>query len=144
MVVGDNNIAPYKKWASGKGVERQIMFTGPIRNIEQYYGASDIFVFPTHYDAFGNVCLEAMACGLPVITSHTCGASELIQDGKNGLIISANDPRELANKISSLEPVSRRLEIGENAADTAGHYTMQNHMTRIQSLYDRVIDEKSS
>ena len=144
MAVGDDNSTPYIKWAGRSGIGGQILFTGPQRNIEKYFGASDIFVFPTKYDAFGNACLEAMACGLPVIASQTCGASELIRDGENGFIISADAPEGLADRIAALEPLSRRVEIGRNAAVTAGRYTVQKHLAEIQILYERVINGRFS
>ena len=54
--------------------------------MESYYGAADLAVLPTMYDPFSNVCLEAMACGLPVVTTAENGASELIHPGENGFV----------------------------------------------------------
>jgi UDP-glucose:(heptosyl)LPS alpha-1,3-glucosyltransferase len=144
MAVGDDNNTPYIKWAARSGIGEQILFTGPQRNIERYFGAADIFVFPTNYDAFGSACLEAMACGLPVIASRTCGASELIRDGENGFIISADAPEGLADRIAALQPVSRRVGIGRKAAETAARYTVQKHLAEIQILYERVINGRFS
>ena len=52
--------------------------------VERYYAAADVFVFPTPYDAFGMVLTEAMACGLPVITTTAAGAAELVAHGQIG------------------------------------------------------------
>lgn len=138
LVVGNDNAAPYLRWATGKGIHGQIVFTGPQRNVENYYGAADIFVLPSHYDVFGNVCLEAMACGLPVIVSQTCGASELIRDGEDGFIVPNGNARLLADKIARLQSADQRARVGEKALKTAISYSMQRHMDRILMLYETV------
>jgi len=66
---------------------QNIAFLGPQKNTLPFYQMSDIFILPTYYDPFANTTLEALACGLPVITSIYNGAHEIIQDGKEGFTI---------------------------------------------------------
>ncbi len=142
LVVGDGRISPYQKKAGKYRIENQVSFLGHRPKIERYFGAADIFVFPSHYDAFGNVCLEAMACGLPVIVSGKCGASELIQNGKDGIILEKNRVAYLAESISMLEDRSLRNDIGNYAAVTAAQYTMEKHLTELLELYAYVMQMK--
>ncbi|MGE0085384.1 MAG: glycosyltransferase family 4 protein [Desulfococcaceae bacterium] len=143
MVVGSGSIGPYQKKAVKYGIERQVGFLGHRPQIERYFGAADIFVFPSHYDAFGNVCLEAMACGLPVIVSNTCGAAELIQNGKDGFVPEKNRPAQIAEIIYRLEDTYLRSEIGDHAAVTAAQYTLERYMAELLKLYEHVIHMKS-
>ncbi|MBI4712954.1 MAG: glycosyltransferase family 4 protein [Planctomycetes bacterium] len=103
LVVGNGNIAKYTGFARRLGVAEQVVFAGPQDRIEQYYAASDIFLFPTLYEPFGTVCLEAMASGLPVVTSRSCGASEIMTDSLDSFVV--DDPRDvraLAQKVGFL------------------------------------------
>lgn len=82
------------------GVRARVHFIGPQEDVRPWYGASDCFVLPTLYDPFPNAALEALACGLPVITTSACGAAELLEHGCNGYV--CQDPlsvEELASCI---------------------------------------------
>jgi UDP-glucose:(heptosyl)LPS alpha-1,3-glucosyltransferase len=136
MVIGSDDPKPYMKRASEDRIDRRIQFLGPRENIEIYYAAGDIFVLPTLYDAFANVCLEAMACGLPVITTRLNGAADLIDNGKKSFILETRRPEELAERIAALGSFSQIAGMGENAAVTARAFTMEKHLAEILSLYN--------
>ncbi|GBE04404.1 lipopolysaccharide core biosynthesis protein RfaG [bacterium BMS3Abin10] len=92
----------YAEEAKKLGIDKDIIFRGAEKKIEDLYAISDIFVLPTIYDPFSNAVLEAMASGLPVVTTSSNGASELIDNGKQGFVI--QDPLDsgmLAEKISA-------------------------------------------
>lgn len=93
IAAGRGNNKRYGNIAEKCNIKNRIIFTGPVNEPEKYYGASDIFVLPTYYDPCANVCLEALKCGLPVITTIMNGASEFITDGKNGFKI--EDPKDI-------------------------------------------------
>jgi UDP-glucose:(heptosyl)LPS alpha-1,3-glucosyltransferase len=139
MVLGSDKTSPYEDFVKRNGLEGQVLFLGPQRNPEMFYGASDVFVLPTRYDAFANVCLEAMASGLPVITSVNNGAVDLIQDGTNGWVVQSRDPQELARRISDLASGEVRHRIGMSAAQTAEAYSPERHMSEVLNLYDRIL-----
>lgn len=86
-VVGADKPGPYRDLARQLGVDRDIDFAGPTSEIQKAYQTSDLFVFPSLYDPFANVVLEALACGLPALTTTTNGSSEIISEGENGYII---------------------------------------------------------
>lgn len=138
FVIGADNHRTYLRWAINNSLGDQVLFLGPKRNIEKYYAASDIFVLPTLYDAFANVCLEAMACGLPVITSDSNGAADLIRDNENGFILKTQKADELSARIKALGPLSERSRMGDNAAAKAACFTMEKHLSEVLKLYGRV------
>lgn len=139
MVVGSDSAKPYQRFAAENGLDKQVLFLGPQDNIERYYAAADIFVLPTTYDAFSNVCLEAMACGLPVITTINNGASESIKEGKDGFILKRREPDELAKRISELKSFpSLMASMGVLAAKKAKNYTVEKHVASVLELYERV------
>lgn len=139
MVVGSDSTKPYQRFAVENRLDKQVLFLGPQDNIERYYAAADIFVFPTSYDAFSNVCLEAMACGLPVITTTNNGASESIKEGEDGFILKTREPDELAKRIDELRSFpSLMTSMGKLAAEKAKNYTVEKHVSSVLELYERV------
>ena len=76
---------PYRALAAAHNVSCASDHAAGDGEIQRYYGAADVLVLPTPYDAFGMVITEAMACGLPVITTPLAGAAELLTDGVHGL-----------------------------------------------------------
>ncbi|KPK85183.1 MAG: hypothetical protein AMJ94_19310 [Deltaproteobacteria bacterium SM23_61] len=112
LVVGKDRPAHYHDMAGKLGVLDRVFFVGPRRDVENFYGAGDLFILPSVYEPFGNTCMEALACGLPLVTTRMTGASELIREGKNGLII--DDPRNIQEMAGILQ---RALRIWEGPGD---------------------------
>jgi len=103
IVVGrDKRAKRLKQLAAVLGVEGRVHFAGVQSDVKPFYGAADALVLPTLYDPFPNVVLEAMAAGLPVITSTKCGAAELIEHGINGYVCDALDTSALAEAMRVL------------------------------------------
>jgi UDP-glucose:(heptosyl)LPS alpha-1,3-glucosyltransferase len=143
VVVGRENPLPYQRLALQYGVEDNLLFVKEERILEKYYGASDFLVLPTLYDPFSNVCLEALACGLPVITTRSNGVAEIITDGKNGYIIEdPRNPAELAQKIALLLTKEVREEMGQHAARSAQHFTTEENARKTLALYEKVFEGK--
>ena len=73
------------------------------KELFEYYHAVDLFVLPTREDIWGLVINEAMACGLPVVSTNRCiAAMELIEDGKNGFVVPVDDPQKLSEAVKKL------------------------------------------
>jgi len=87
LVAGRGNARPYKTTRFLFWREDPVRFVGEVADLRPVYTAADIFILPTIYDPFSNACLEALACGLPVITTRSNGFSEIIENGINGSII---------------------------------------------------------
>jgi UDP-glucose:(heptosyl)LPS alpha-1,3-glucosyltransferase len=95
---------PYQALAAEIGVRDRVHICPPTSRVEEYYGAADALLLPSPYDAFALVVTEAMACGLPVIVSREAGASELIEDRVNGILLSdVNNDVALAHQMSGLQ-----------------------------------------
>jgi len=71
-------------------------------SLQYYYSAAEMVVMPSHYESFGMVALEAMACGTPVIATQVGGLQHLVQDGETGFIVPNGDPDALEEKITAL------------------------------------------
>jgi UDP-glucose:(heptosyl)LPS alpha-1,3-glucosyltransferase len=85
------------------GMTGRVRFTGPTSIVADYFAAADIFALPTYYEAWGLVIVEALACGLPVLTSRLAGASVAVQEGKNGSLLNQpSDEEEIREKLSAL------------------------------------------
>lgn len=86
------------------GVAQHVEFAGHVtfEKIVSYYQSGTVCVVPSHYESFGNVALEAMACGKPVVASNTGGLTEIVRDGETGLLVPPQDPAALANAIKTV------------------------------------------
>jgi UDP-glucose:(heptosyl)LPS alpha-1,3-glucosyltransferase len=115
-VVGrDKALGAYGRLARQLGVEQRVALLGPREDTKPFYGAADAFLLPTIYDPCPNAALEAMACGLPVITSIKCGAAELVNEHQAGLVCAARDVDALARHMSMLTDAPTRLAMGTRA-----------------------------
>jgi UDP-glucose:(heptosyl)LPS alpha-1,3-glucosyltransferase len=86
-VAGKGKPGAYMRLARRLGVATRLSFAGMVSDMPALYATGDLLVLPAVYESFANVCLEAMACGLPVVTSRINGASEVIEAGRNGAIV---------------------------------------------------------
>lgn len=118
--------------------KQNIIFCGPQRDIYKYYAASDIFVFPTIYEPFGNVHLEALASGLPVITTKLSGASEIIKEGVQGFIIDKPENiNEIAQKILYLMNADNLKNMAIEARRLAEHFSFKEHISNMSKFFLR-------
>lgn len=102
LVIGkDKNIKKFQTFIDRFKLNNRVFLLGPQKDVLKYYHLADIFVLPTFYDPFSNACLEAFACGLPVITTVANGLSEIISNGKDGFVLTdfSNMAENLANFI---------------------------------------------
>jgi UDP-glucose:(heptosyl)LPS alpha-1,3-glucosyltransferase len=134
---------PYMALAEKLGCASAIQLLGPTRSVEEWYAAADIFCLPTFYDTFGMVVLEAMACGLPVVTSRFAGVSEVIQDGETGcLLAGAHDARELARRLEELLSPERRAAMGAAAVLAARETCRKNPAIDVASIVEELAARK--
>ena len=116
IVVGrDKSLRRYRRLARRLGVRERVSLVGPQEDAKAFYGAADVFVLPTLYDPCPNAALEAMACGLPVITSTRCGAAELVIEHDAGFVCPARDIDALVRHMQTLTDASVRDAQGARA-----------------------------
>ena len=124
------------------GLEDVIIFLGKRDqdSLPYYYSAAEVLVMPSHYESFGMVALEAMACGTPVVASQVGGLPFLVQDGITGYIVPDDDPDTLANRLIELaENPDRRRLMGQRAASSARDYAWDLIADRIIALYQKLL-----
>lgn len=111
-------------------------FLGPVADVRQVYGTADALILPTLYDPFPNVCVEALACGLPLLTSHGCGAAEWIKEGVNGWVRDALDSDGYQQVIGHwLQGREQGVDYSAAARATAEPYTLERMAKELQALY---------
>jgi D-inositol-3-phosphate glycosyltransferase len=104
-----------------------------------YYSAAEAVVMPSHYESFGMVALEAMACGTPVVASDVGGLAFLVQDGKTGFTVPAGDSQALADSLRILlEDTELKNKMGRQAAASAKAYSWERIAARIDKVYQEL------
>ena len=143
LIVGGGNKRPFEAIVDNLKLKGRVIFAGKQGDLLPFYHGADILVHPTVYDPFANVCLEAMASGLPVITSRINGFSDIVADKENALLL--NDPTdetEIAENIAYLLDKSKRLDMREKGIELSKQYTIDTHVDKVLSLYQEIVDLK--
>ncbi|MBN2189760.1 MAG: glycosyltransferase family 4 protein, partial [Candidatus Aureabacteria bacterium] len=144
LVAGKGKLKRWKRMALRLGIDRKVIFLGQRKEIEPLYAASDIFILPSFYDPCANVCLEALASSVPVLTSSSNGSSEIIEEGREGFIIKdADDFTGFAAKIEFLlKNRKSRLEMAENARKLSEKYSIKLQSEKIIKVIRDVMESK--
>jgi len=141
LIVGSGDEKFYGQFAELKQVRERIIFVSHTNVLWKYYAASDVFVLPTIYEPFGLVIIEAMASGLPVITSRVAGAADVIIDEVNGLLLrDPSDVNDLAAKIELLlSDAKLRKTMGEHARKAVEDVSWDGVAQKTIDVYNRVL-----
>jgi glycosyltransferase involved in cell wall biosynthesis len=130
VVAGKDDATPYREQAHRLGLD--VAFLGHVE-VRPVYRDADVFVMPSSYEGWGLVLGEAMAAGLPVVTSHFPGSDAMVEDGVNGKFVEdPHDPAELARAIAAVLPDRKR--IGLAARETARRYDWASVADRLLAL----------
>lgn len=144
-IFGNGNREPYQNMLQQLGLNSSCChFYGPAKNVKKEYLSSSVFVLPSRYEGFGLVLIEAMACGVPVI-SFDCenGPRSIITDGVDGFLIPPFDIDAYAEKLLTLmQDQSLRLKMGTNAIETAKQYDIESIGARWKHLFDNLMSQK--
>lgn len=112
---------------------------GAVRDLPAFYPAADIFLLPTLYDPFSNACLEALAAGLPVITTRANGFSEIIDDGVHGSIIDTPpETRAVCDALRFWSSAERRAAARSAILERASHFDISVNVRRTLSVLNHV------
>lgn len=140
LIVGRDKPNAFAKLAGRLGVANRVLFTGPTQRISAFFHAADILVHPTFYDPCSRVVLEAMAAGLPVITTRFNGAAERITDGQEGYVIdSPKNVSALSDRIDRLADDNHRRACAACASKAIERVSMKAHAEQVLSLYEELL-----
>ena len=136
-----------RKLSNELGLGEMVLFLGKRdqKTLPYYYSAAEVVVMPSHYESFGMVALEAMACGTPVIASQVGGLAFLVKDGETGYFVPAQNPEALAEKLRLIfvEP-DLRASFGERAAAYALGFRWETITSQVASLYRSILKEENN
>jgi UDP-glucose:(heptosyl)LPS alpha-1,3-glucosyltransferase len=143
VVVGrDKAPAHYAALARRAGVADRVVFAGPQADPRPYLGAADAFVLPTLYDPLSNAVLEALACGLPVVTSTRCGAGELVVAHDAGWTCEATDDAAFAARMAALLEPEERAPRAARALAAVAALTPDAMAARLIDLYAAIAGDR--
>ncbi len=144
VVVGaDKELPRMRAAAHASKLSGRVHFMGGQEDVRPWYGMADCFVLPTLYDPFPNAALEAMACGLPLITSLQCGAAELIESGVEGYV--CRDPLdvvELARCLNLAAAPGQAERMGAAARRKAEPFGLERMAQQLTGLYAELMRSK--
>ncbi|MBK8019902.1 MAG: glycosyltransferase family 4 protein [Chloroflexi bacterium] len=146
MIVGGTPylIESYKQRAKDLGIQDQVVFVGTHADIRPFLWMSDLFAFPSAYETFSLVTIEACAAGIPVLVSQLYGVEDYLVDGFNGWQVERT-PEALAEKLRfAFENRALLPQIGQNAANSVKGYDGENFVENWRTFYTRYVAEFSS
>jgi glycosyltransferase involved in cell wall biosynthesis len=146
IVAGNDEGSHFRDEAKRLGVLARCRWEEPRYDVLDLYSAADVYVSPSHEDSFGLPVAEAMACGLPVITSAFAGVSGQIHHGVDGFVVpDPNDARLLAHLLERLHrDTDFRQYIGEAAARSAHEWTWDRNAAAVWERLNVIVNAKNS
>jgi L-malate glycosyltransferase len=145
MMVGDGPERPdAEKLCADLGISDKVIFFGNSNEISEILCFSDLFLLPSETESFGLAALEAMASGVPVISTNTGGLPEVNRDGYSGYLSDVGDIDDMAKKaVSILSNDEKLLEFKENALKLAQEFDIQNVLPMYEKLYVKALKMQS-
>ncbi len=140
VIIGaDRKLQATKAAAAGLDLAGRAHFLGPVRDVRPFYAAADGFVLPTIYDPCPNAALEAMACGLPMVTSEGCGAKEWIEEGANGWVIDLSKVGALATALEMLCAAAGNGAMRTRARAAVEQLDLRRMSEQLLALYQSLV-----
>ncbi|MBU0679038.1 MAG: glycosyltransferase family 4 protein [Verrucomicrobia bacterium] len=144
VVAGRGHAGSYIRLARKTGVAGSVRFVGPVEKMNSLYAVADALLHPTYYDSCATVCLEAMAHGLPVMTSRNNGASELMEEGTGSTLVEMPCSRqELADAVSKVFSDGYREAARAHHPAMIAPYTPERSYRTMLGIYEQIVNEKT-
>ena len=140
LVVGKDDFAPYAAMAQGAKHPANLVYAGPTRDVRPFYAAADFFVLPTRHDPCSLVVLEALAMGLPVISTKFNGACQVMTEAIHGRVLP--DPADipaLRSAIAEMLDDAKRRSMQEACLRLRPSLSYEEHLNRLCGIYQNVI-----
>lgn len=143
MMVGDGpEREPAERLCEQFGISNKVIFFGNSNEINEILCYSDLFLLPSETESFGLAALEAMACGVPVISSNSGGLPEVNKDGYSGYMANVGDVQTMADKaIEILSDDTRLREFKSNALKRAEEFDIKNILPLYEQLYKKALKQ---
>lgn len=137
-VAGSGDLARYRALADSLGVGERVHWLGIRSDIQLVYQLADAFILPSSYETFSLVTFEAAASGLPILAARVSGVRELIQDGRNGYLIT-RDPEMIAERLRLLAAHPElRAQLGHAARESALEFSWERMVAEHERLYEQL------
>ena len=139
VVYGDGDRAPYEQMMRNLGIDTSRCFlNGPTTDIQREYVNSSLFVFTSRFEGFGMVLVEAMACGLPVVSfACPCGPKDIVRDGEDGFLVENGNIDELVQQLMKLMVDHRlRTAFARHAQQNAQRFNIEQTALRWKSVFE--------
>jgi glycosyltransferase involved in cell wall biosynthesis len=139
VVYGDGDRAPYEQMMRNLGIDTsRCLLNGPTTDIQREYVNSSLFVFTSRFEGFGMVLVEAMACGLPVVSfACPCGPKDIVRDGEDGFLIENGNIDELVQQLMKLMVDHRlRTAFARHAQQNAQRFNIEQTALRWKSVFE--------
>jgi len=140
VILGEGELEPViRKAIADAGLNDDVRLCGFQRNPWKYMAHADVFALTSHYEGFGNVIIEAMACGAPVVATASPGTTEIIESGRTGLLVEHHAPEPFARALAEiLADPERRAAMSRAGRIAAEKYSVRRIVDQYASLFDRV------
>ena len=143
VVAGKGDAGPYQRRAAALGVGARITWLGPRRDVDALYAMADAVALPARYEPFGNVHLEALASGLPVLTSAAAGGSEVVAHGETGYVVADAAPAAIATGLDALRGLNpARTQVATR--QSAERFTYAAQVDTLTAVYRSLADEPAT
>jgi glycosyltransferase involved in cell wall biosynthesis len=141
LIAGDGDLLePLRRQALELGIAERVCFAGHRSDVPELLGAVDVLCLASLYEGTPLTLFEAMAAGKPVVATSVDGCRELIEDGKNGLLVPPQDAPALAQALSRvLADAALRRSLGETALAASRRYDVAECVRQIQRLYEELL-----
>ena len=136
VVAGKGDAGPYERRAAQLGLEGRVRWLGARRDAERLYAMADAVALPTRYEPFGNVHLEALASGVPILTSVWAGGAEVVAHGVNGWVVPSLDTADVSAGLAALRDLRRDASVAARAA--AEPFTYAAQVDALTGVYARL------
>ena len=128
----------YEALASSLAIANRVHWVGVARDMQLLYALADAFVLPSEYETFSLVTFEAAASGVPIIATPVSGVRELVEDSRNGFIVS-QEPAVIANRLERLATDEElRTRLGRAARESALRFSWESTVRSHHELYQRL------
>ena len=135
LVAGRDRSSPFERLAHRLGIGDRVIFSGETYSARELYTASDLLLFPSYFDPFANVTVEALGYGLPVITTRTNGGHEVLHHGVDGWVVDDADQFEaLAEGLLHLVDPAHLPAAQQAARATAGQNTLTGALEKVEQI----------